>query len=135
VRLAILAWIAWSMLDFCPTSNFWRITSYGPVASAVLASSSSPADWIDLTSIGGFESGYDTRARGKKGEVGVWQLMRPFPCHNDDLPCQARVALERWKAGECLYTGEDWQGDCPMARLRGDRATIWLARHPPPAPP
>lgn len=144
--LHFIAWIAWSMLTWCPTTNLWRITSYGPVAvaaaRAVVARDETwearADDASQLTAIAGLESGYDVNARGKLGEQGAWQL-RWSPCEDVKrggqraLDCQARVAISRWhELGACGYTGEaaDPTSDCHMGRTRMNRATWWVSTHP-----
>ena len=129
--MSYLAWIAWACLTWCPTTSLARIMGYGQVARAISAATQDPDDASLLAKIGGGETGYDTEAVGDLGEIGVWQLMPPQPCAKRDLPCQAKEALRRAKEqGMCGYTGEDWRGDCPIAREYLAGAAVWVALHP-----
>jgi len=146
--MTFIRWIAWAMLSMFPCSSPSRIAGeYRVVATAISRATPSPSDAADLASVASYESGYDVRAVGRKGEVGAWQLMPPVACESvrrdganaqRAVDCQAREALRRWKEqAPCGYTGEmgrTWASaeatDCPMARRRMNRATAWVAQHP-----
>jgi hypothetical protein len=128
--MTLYGWVLLAMVTWCPTRSLWRFVGYQRVAAAIVAASPDPEDASDLAALASLESGYDVTARGRHAEVGAWQLMPPQPCARLDIDCQAREALSRWKAGACLYTGEPWDGPCPLAHNRADRATIWRAAHP-----
>jgi hypothetical protein len=128
----LVAWIFAAMVVWCPPSpvNVAQLGTYVRVAVAIARASDGVDDASLLASIGSFESQYHPKARGKLGELGVWQLMPPAPA---DIDAQAVEALRRWKRqGGCGYTGEaaNPKSTCPLARHREDRAKQWVSTHP-----
>lgn len=133
---SLFGWVLWAMVTWCPTRSYERFVEYQRVAEAIDRVATSDADAADLASIGSLESGYDRHAVNRRTHArGVWQLMPPVPCRRDELECEAREALRRWKVqGAAGYTGEAarMSGSWPLAHERQNRATIWMARHPAP---
>jgi hypothetical protein len=126
-----VAWVLSAMFAFARPAPYQR-EAYVAIASAIVASTDDEESWIELASIGGYESGYAIHAwsRDGRGCYGVWQLCAPVP---KALPQQAREALRRWREqGRCGYTGEANRRDgrCPLADERYLRARLWLYEHP-----
>jgi hypothetical protein len=131
----LYGWTLLAMLFMVPRPSAARFEAYERIAVAIVLATDDPDEAAWLASVGSWESGYVEGARGRHGEIGVWQLWPPAPTALVD---QAREALRRYHAqGMCGYTGELPRayagGDCPMARRRLDRATVWTSRHPPPS--
>ena len=86
-----------------------------------------------LTGVGMYESGWREDAKGRAGEVGVWQLLGGAP---KDLTAQAREAIRRWnEQGPNGYTGEGyvrrWEfGIAPLAMHREMWGALYVASHP-----
>ena len=109
-----------------------RDAEYQQIAKAIAEATDDPEDAIQLASIASFESRFAVNALGRQGERGPWQIKQfpgaPVP---KSLVRQARMALERWKIGRCLYTGEMHTApSCPLADHRYLRAFDYSAQHP-----
>jgi hypothetical protein len=131
----VVAWVFGLMIAAMPASwtdrmqaNVARLRELVVVAVVIAEESETDADRAALVAIGWYESGYVIRARGKLGEVGVWQLMPPAPVRLRD---QAREAIARLhRQGWTGYTGEGGRCPCPLAEHRRGLAERLLEEHP-----
>ena len=134
VFAAMVAWMPPAQNDVARLKELERIAQAITRVTWKHEHATTEALW--LASVGAFEGSYRVAARGRMGEVGVWQLMPP-PLGRavpKDLEGQAREALARWKElGPCGYTGEG-RGKaldaCPLAFHRVRRALAWAEEHP-----
>lgn len=123
----LAVWVLSLILFLQPLA--WRYREQARIAEAIAAASEDEEDATALVAIGYWESGFSTKARGRAGELGVWQLMPPAPA---ELHAQAREALRRlhvqgWRGftgeagGRCPWTG------CPLAQHRELTAAMLAA--------
>jgi hypothetical protein len=130
---ALVVYVLAAMNFWLPMPR-WRAAEYHKVAEAIVDATPDPEEEIQLAAIGSLESGYSVSARGKLGEIGVWQHlpMKGFPVPKS-LVGQAKLAVYKWfKMGRCSYTGESNRADhkCPLADNRYLRAFDYSRTHP-----
>jgi len=121
----------------------WQRAEVYAIARDVASTDATPGEGLRLMQIAGMESGFWRRARGRKGEVGPWQIMPPARSFG------ASEALSRMRGqGMVAYVGcrraedkvtlpEGTRTTCrEMIEHRVGPADAYLAQHrAPTAPP
>jgi len=112
--------------------DVYRLREMSAIAWAITKTECDPLECLELANIPFWESGYERTAKGKKGEVGAWQLMPPQPCDPRATTCQAREALRRLRVqGIEGYCGcSRWHPCSDMVEHRIGAARDWYAEHP-----
>lgn len=119
------------ILAVFPPRGPWGLHQREVVARDIASTDASPLEALTLANIAAWESGFDTKAKGRQGERGPWQVMPPAASYG------AHEALARLRR-QGIY---GFMG-CPrrterceaMADRRTFPAKLYLWAHDPPEP-
>lgn len=105
----------------------WGLHERRVIAADIANTDASPLEALTLANIAAYESGFDTKARGRAGERGAFQVMPPAASYG------AREALSRLRRqGLRGFMGFTTCGDrCErMAEARTFQAKLFYWAHP-----